>query len=433
MIDNSTSLVQTCTPLELLIYPMQDVGATQPYDVLLSDSFLYIDIYENLFSYFLTAELLIKDTQDIINSYEIKGGESVTFKFIDTTLQQLVQLEFIIYKYTTGKRTEGETAQRVKFIQFFLVSPEGLDSINRKISKVFKGTIDDIIKNQIFKNPKLMPTGLDKTIDTGTPPTKFSTTLSIISNFWCPSEIINFATNITDPYDVVFYQTLNGDQKYHLKRIEDLLKSNDNRENLYYVKNLNLPNYTDWISRIEHATKADLTELVEDGGFGGTYYKWNETNNIITKKAITYRDTIFATLGNSYIIPISLQDSTSDYRQSFFNINTSSYRNILLGTIDNTHSLVMLSGKVREVGKLINMVYYNDDGTLRPHKLFSGSWMITEIKHSITNTRLFYQTVKLIKNAFNDTTSDHITATTLPPTQILNMANVPIIEESIIG
>lgn len=394
-----SNLVPLCNLAELKIWPVGLNGPAQAYDLLRNNTFLYIDIFENLFSYFLTAELAIKDFEDIINNLPIIGGELLTVKYQETITAPFIELSFIIYKYTTGNRTEGDTAQRGKFIKFFLVSQEGFDAINNKISRVFKGTINDIIESQLFQNPRMLPSGSNKKINAE----KFSTTLSIISNFWCSSEIINFATNITDPYDVLFYQTGNG--QYNLKRLDTLIKESAAAEVLYYAKNTNLPNAIDLINKIEHGTKKDLTTFVEDGGFGGTYYKWDETSNSIIKKELLQKDTITRTLdsGAYYNVPLNLQDSTSDYRQSFFNINTSSYRNITLGTIDSINCLIMVLGKSsREVGQNIDIQYLvNDSNLSEPNNLYSGKWLMTEIKHSITNMGVYYQTIKSIKNGYN--------------------------------
>ena len=171
-----------------------------------------IELYEDMFSQFISGKVFVKDSQDLTNLLPLVGEELLSIHVhtpsMDTT--QDIQMEFMIYKYDDRfKVKEREVVYVLHFI-----SKEAIVDLNKKVSRGFKGRIDEIVK-QICEEELATKKELDLE------QTKNST--RFISNFWNPARCLQWVTdqavNAIDSPSYLFYETTEG---FHFRSLTSL-------------------------------------------------------------------------------------------------------------------------------------------------------------------------------------------------------------------
>lgn len=164
-----------------------------------------IEIYEDIFSPFITGNLIIRDGVDLNNLFPLIGDEFVKIRVSTPSLpiEDTYIGEYYIYKVSDRFRTaEREVAYIIHFI-----SKEGLVDLNKKISKTYSGKVSDIVQ-QIISSAE----GLETTKTFNIEPTINNTKYT--SNFWTPVQNImyltNTAVNDNKSPSYVFFETKNG-------------------------------------------------------------------------------------------------------------------------------------------------------------------------------------------------------------------------------
>lgn len=164
---------------ELLLAEGEGIDITEQIDV--------INIYEDMYTPFITGKVVMRDTIDIPN-YLGRGGKdlinlSIRTKGIDKTKPRNV-ISGLFWVYKMGDR--AMVGDRMQQYAFYFASVEMLFDFKRQISSAFKGTSDEII-GQILK--KYYPdSGKEFFTD------KSSHQMKFISNFWQPQKCIEYCT-----------------------------------------------------------------------------------------------------------------------------------------------------------------------------------------------------------------------------------------------
>lgn len=144
-----------------------------------------IEIYEDLFSPFLSGKVVLKDAQDIINLMPLIGEEYIAMRVKTPLLPDEYGYEYFFQIYKLDDRERVKERQTMYVLHF--MSVEGLVDANKKISKTYSGKISDIAKKIVIEGDALES---DKEINIEETPnsTKFT------SNFWSPVQCINYLT-----------------------------------------------------------------------------------------------------------------------------------------------------------------------------------------------------------------------------------------------
>lgn len=165
-----------------------------------------ITIYEDLFSPFISGSLTLKESFDLVNLFPFVGEEMVEIEIVTPTLEakQNIRGTFYIYKMT-DRVLLGD--KQVSYVLHF-ISPEAVIDLNKKISKVYSGKPEDIVKSLIKDNVN----GLQSTKEVFVEPTNKD--VKFISNFWSPAKSINYVTSLAvnknDAANYVFFENRYG-------------------------------------------------------------------------------------------------------------------------------------------------------------------------------------------------------------------------------
>lgn len=173
-----------------------------------------IEIYEDLFSPFITLSIVLQESVDYINLFPFTGEEFVDLTIVTPTMDTPITGRFYIYKITDRDYTrEKEVVYAIK-----AVSEEFLTDANTKITKAFGGNISEIAQRLLGKEG--FNTKKKVHIEQTTNTTKF------VANFWPPTKCLSFAattsTNASSSPTYLFYENRDG---FNFRSIDELLKA----------------------------------------------------------------------------------------------------------------------------------------------------------------------------------------------------------------
>lgn len=165
-----------------------------------------ITVYEDIFSPFISGSLTVRESFDLVNLFPFVGEEMVEIDIVTPTLDEKRNISgaFYIYKMT-DRVLLGD--KLVAYVLHF-ISQEAVIDLNKKISKVYSGKPEDIVKSLITDNFN----GLQSNKQVFVEPT--SKDIKFISNFWSASKCIEYATsmavNQNDAANYVFFENRFG-------------------------------------------------------------------------------------------------------------------------------------------------------------------------------------------------------------------------------
>lgn len=175
---------------------------------------LTVEIYEDLFSPFISVSIVIRESYDYLNSIPLVGEEYVTLTIDTPSLNKPISGRFYIYKITDREYSkERETVYVLKCI-----SEEYITDVNTKISKSIGGNIAE--SAQLLFGKDGLNTKKNVSIE------KTSNVTNFISNFWnptkCLSTLTTSATNINNSPTYLFFENRDG---FNFRTIEELTKA----------------------------------------------------------------------------------------------------------------------------------------------------------------------------------------------------------------
>lgn len=184
-----------------------------------------IQVYEDLFSPFMTGSLIVKESLDLVNLFPFIGEEYLELEIRTPTLKENnIKGKFYIYKMS-NRELLGD---RSVIYQLHFISIEAIADVNKKISKTFSGKISDIVKT--FVSDKI--DGMESTKSVNTEPTINS--IKYTSNFWTPTQnimyLVDNAINVNKTPDYVFFENRDG---FYFISLETLYSNNVFQEFTY--------------------------------------------------------------------------------------------------------------------------------------------------------------------------------------------------------
>ena len=173
-----------------------------------------IEIYEDIFSPFVTLSIVLRESQDYLNSIPLIGEEYVTLNIDTPSLDIPITGRFYIYKITDREYSkERETVYTLKCI-----SEEYVTDVNTKISKAVGGNIAESAKLLFGKDG--LNTKKNVSIE------KTSNVTNFVANFWNPSKCLSTLTtsaaNINNSPTYLFFENRSG---FNFRTIEELTKA----------------------------------------------------------------------------------------------------------------------------------------------------------------------------------------------------------------
>jgi len=372
-----------------------------------------IAVHEDIFSPFISGSLTVRESFDLVNLFPFVGEEMVEIEIVTPTLDENKNIRGIFYIYKmTDRVLLGD--KLVAYVLHF-ISPEAIIDLNKKISKVYSGTPEEIIKSLLTDNVNGLQTKKEIFVEPTDKQIKF------ISNFWSPSKCINWVTdsavNKNDAPNYVFFENRFGfyfislDTLYANGLYQSFTKDGYTRDSLpnggdarnveedfRRIDEITIPVGYDYMSKIRggmYSSKLisyDLNRKIYNSKNYNIRDKYEKLNHLNKNKLIG-DNAIFR--ANSLILNyprdnanFSGFDDATNYkyvqeRISLMNLAEASKIEITVpGRSDYT-----VGQKVSVTLNKIQPVSKEDDNQDIVDKMFSGFYIISAINHYVTRER----------------------------------------------
>ena len=177
-----------------------------------------LEIYEDIFSPFISGVLAFKDSVDFINLFPFVGEEFLNLKIHTpsfTGKDKTIEDQFYIFKLSN--REMAGDRNMIYEVHFF--SREAMVDLNKKVSKAFEGKISDIAKTIVSDTQHGLESKKKMNVEETPNGVKY------ISNFWSPVKNLNYvaenATNKNGAASYLFFENRNG---FNFQSLEKLYK-----------------------------------------------------------------------------------------------------------------------------------------------------------------------------------------------------------------
>lgn len=164
-----------------------------------------IEIYEDMFSSFITGKVMVQDSQELTNLLPLVGEEIIRLKVVTPSLPEKDAYDGEFYIYKMDDRMKSQERELIYVLHF--ISKEAIVDLNKKISKAYSGKISDSVQSIITSEYGLeskKPFNIEETQNA----TKF------ISNFWSPTRSLQYccdnAINLNDSPTYLFFENKHG-------------------------------------------------------------------------------------------------------------------------------------------------------------------------------------------------------------------------------
>lgn len=176
-----------------------------------------ITIYEDLFSPFISGEIVLRDTYDIPNTIGRSSRDLLRLVINTPSLpaEKNIQGYFLIYKMANRQLA----SDRSQLYTYKFCSEEMIYDVQRRISKTYRGTGDSIVGE--ITSEKL---GTSKSVNKDT----CNNEITYTSNFWSPIQniryVIEHSLDGDDNPSFVFYENRDG---FNFKSLTKLAEQED--------------------------------------------------------------------------------------------------------------------------------------------------------------------------------------------------------------
>jgi len=178
-----------------------------------------LQIFEDLFSPFITGSLVIKDSLDLLNLFPFSGEEFLQLRVSTPTLKgSKIDGNFYIFKMA-DREIVGD---RSVVYELHFITQEAVIDLNKRISKAYSGRCSEIAKTLMEDKDFGLQIKRKIFIEETKNSTKF------ISNYWNPVKCLNYLSdhslNTNDSPTFVFYENRAG---FNFVSLETLYTNND--------------------------------------------------------------------------------------------------------------------------------------------------------------------------------------------------------------
>jgi len=383
--------------------------------IVISERFLEffgsLDIFENVFCPFVTADLILIDGASFIEKNNITGGEDFEIEFegygSDQPLKYKLKVSELIYNIPNPN-------VRSKNVGLRLVSEEYLNDSSNYISKSYnigtKSIIEDI-KNNVLKSKK--PCFIEESKDLP---------VTIIP-YLTPFQAIDFIRKrlVSEKYKsstFVFYETSEG---YFLTTVEGLFQRESSKAQKFFqsegisqhVKGANSTDFDSFHLFLNYTVKSsfNLNHSLKYGGLGSTVSQYdfttkkyqtrlfenNPSSRLFVDKSGGNNPIITQTIFDEYskntgvskplFIPFSKYKDTDNDTVNFL-FDTVAERICFSNLFTMEKTYIDIPGNTRiHAGAIINLQVPRYEESKKPsNEMDSGFYMVTAVKHMITNS-----------------------------------------------
>ena len=370
---------------------------------------LTVQYYEDLFSPFITGNLIIKDSLDLVNLFPFVGEEYLELEISTPTIDKKIKGTYYIYKMTDRELLgDKEVVYKLHFI-----STEAIVDSNKKLSKVYYGKVSDLIKPFIADRYDGLESKKEVVVEETNNQTKY------ISNFWSPTKNIMYcvgnAVNKNNVPNYVFFENRDG---FYFVSLDSLYASNPFQSFIYDKYNRDsLPGGGDARNTAEDYTRIldvsiptafDYLDRINSGMLSSRMHSYDIIKKSYTAKNYTLFDTFSKT---NHLNPNPLNSSGVTFRNNaaiinyprmFNNFNSfgdaTNYKTIQQRLsymkVSRAHQLeIVVPGRTDyTVGQKVSIILNKMEPTASSDtdltdKMYSGFYLISAISHVITREK----------------------------------------------
>lgn len=185
----------------------------------IADQIAGIQIFEDIFSPFITGTIIVKDSLDLLNTFPLSGEEYLSLKIVTPTFSKgAIEGEFYLFKMS-NREILGD---RSVVYELHFITQEAVIDINKPVSRAFDGKPSEIAKT-LFTDKDVGLQLDEKLVNIEETENK----IKFISNFWTPTRCLKYlcdhSVNKKSSPSYTFFQNRAGFNFVSL----DALYSND--------------------------------------------------------------------------------------------------------------------------------------------------------------------------------------------------------------
>lgn len=385
----------------LVLYnPDTDIGID------LTPIFTKLNIYENIFTNYITGNIQILDGLSLLEKFPLRGDEKILVSFKGSTLDDMTLFTkvFDVYKLSEVDEIVGKRA-RMYTLQFATIIAGR--SRQNKLRLGFNDTESNIVKKIVEINLKLTDIEVEESKNKS----------KIIIPGWSPLQTINhltkYAQHIGDleSASFLFYE---DKDKFNFKSVEYLLKQEPTSR-----FNQNMPGKIDDIDFFSFKNLSiencyDNIEQSINGAFGSTAYDVDLINKTVTKNEKTFDD-MFSSVPKldprgAQLKKRDLESAKRTIYHTYTNDDVKdrphqySSRDFVLGLLENYMLVGITPGNSNLMLGSVAELDIHSISQLTPDdkdKVFSGNYLITAIRHELT-TNEYVNTIEFRKTTLKE-------------------------------
>lgn len=380
---------------------------------------LTFNIYSDIFSKWMTGEIILRDVQNLQSLFPLVGNEVISISFTTPSLNVGVSKDFFIYKMSEKYKLGREDVYCLYFISF-----EGIASRNVRISKTFRGDSVTMLKEILGESW----INTQKDFYGETPKNRFA----YCSNFWEASKNIDYickhSVSATDSPTFLFYETNLG---FHFNSLDTLMSDKNavvfNFEISEYEKKMKdkdtaeestVKDYMQ-VQEVVYDNGYNFIDRVESGFYGGRVLSFDTTTGVYVEKQIEIENKNQLNAhgaADEDLIPASQMNLFVLKPKAFNNIDNSGdntntdYEILREGLFSRLHTqkiLIKVFGRSDYmVGQKVSINAGKSGQTSKDSwdKYLSGNFLITAVKQTVTKN-VFYSYLELSKDSYKESTT----------------------------
>lgn len=392
----------------------------------ITNQIITIQVFEDLFSPFMSGNIIVKESLDILNTLPITGQEWLDLHIRTPSLEEEADIKHRFFVYKISDR--DYVAERNMVYKLHFISEYALKDASTIISKGYKGKVSDIAKEVLASWVGDDNIGIVE-------PTKNNN--RYVSNFWTPTKNLNFlsnnAINLHDSPSYISFQNRDG---FNFMSLYKMYKSDSVQTFNYNFKGRDInetgqavrliDNDYKRINTIELPDSFDNVYKMTKGAFASTLHSYDVVTKQYKQDLFQYRDKFYnannAHLNDFPLTPKNMEEYFNpkasilvDFRQyGIFNQygDVSNYRIMqeriaALIQAEGISIRIVVPGRTDyTVGQKVKVEVMKPEPTSENDRkedqidnTFSGYYIIAAINHSVNRER-HECSIELVKDSW---------------------------------
>lgn len=393
-------------------YNVEDITLYTPegQSVFLQSFLVELNIYEDLFSNFLTGNMVLSDSGNLIGELPIKGVETLSVRINTPTMDDPIEKTFRVYSVTDRLFVRDQNTQVYK-LNF--CSQEGFLDGAKSLFKSYKGKVSSIVQ-QIYDDELKVTADLEILTQT-------ENEVKFVANGWSPYKVINWLSGKGIPSggkapSFLFWETV---KKAYFGTPETLIKNKkqnmqgefvyspagtkdtgDTNTKMFRIEELNIVRTSDYLANHLSGYLANRFITIDPikKQYEVTDYdhvdKWQDYTHIAdtplfskdTQRNFDNARTVYPRHPELFT---SVKDNLNEKMKDIFGPRVS-----LLNEANNFKMNIVVAGRTNmEVGHTLKLLFpdasptdESDRTSGKKDPLYSGEYLITAVRHKFNPT-----------------------------------------------